>query len=356
MWWALRERRADARKLDTLVQELSTTNKTRISYRACRDMAALRESCASLRLDVLLACLPDLGSDFPVPWCGFLPDVQHRRLRHMFSQAEIAQRDAHFAAVMTTADAILANSRSVADDLNEFFGAARHCTVLPMAWLPLAPPGLQAVQQTMARYGIAGRYFIICNQFWRHKDHETAFRAFAAVKRQDTGCDLTLVCTGDISDYRHADHFSRMTALLNELGIAPQVRILGRIPKEDQVALLSGSLALLQPSLFEGTRGGLAVADALALAKPCIVSDIPVCRELEEPGVEFFKTGDPEDLARQMLSMLAAPPATRDIAAQQKICADRLIALGESLMAAGAAAIASRRTSGAQPTLAVIAR
>jgi glycosyltransferase involved in cell wall biosynthesis len=346
--WALQERSTARRRLEATVHELRTAVPGRFSYRICRDFAGLRATCTSLQLDALLACVPDLGAGFPVPWCGYLPDVQHRRLPHMFSPAEIKQRDAHFSGTLANADAMLATSRAVAHDLGEFFGEPRHCTVLPMAWLPLVPPDAADAHRVAARYGITGRYFIVCNQFWRHKDHETAFRAFAAISRSSEGKGLTLVCTGDTGDYRHKDHFTRMTALLGELEIAPQVHILGRIPKEDQLALLHGAVALIQPSLFEGTRGGLAVADALALARPCIVSDIPVNRELDEPGVWFFQVGNEQDLFRQMRAMLADAPATRERVEQQRVCAERMHALGESLVSAATAARAARK---AKPTL-----
>jgi len=342
--WALQDRRAGARKLDELILDLGLSATGPIRLRACRDLPGLRAACISLRLDALVACQQNLGMDFPIPWCGYLPDVQHCRLPHMFSQAEIEQRDAQFAAMLAEADAMLATSRAVADDLNEFFGVPRQCSVLPMAWMPVDRPSQEAARGAAAQYGIGGPYFIICNQFWRHKDHETAFRAFAAVRNSAAGAGLALVCTGDTGDYRHKDHFPRMSALLEELGIAPHVRILGRIPKSDQFALLSGAAALIQPSLFEGTRGGLAVADALALARPCIVSDIAVNREIDEPGVRFFRVGDHDDLARQMHEILVDPPRTRDPSELPRVCEERLRALGESLIGAATAAVAARRT------------
>jgi len=342
--WALQARKEGTRELDGLVRELGLSAPGSIRYRACHGLPGLRKACTSLRLDALVACVPHLGADFPVPWCGYLPDVQHRRLPHMFEQGEVERRDGHFAATLSNADAMIATSLAVADDLEQFFGGHPHCAVLPMAWLPVVQPGRPAAVRAAARFGIEGPYFIICNQFWRHKDHETAFRAFAAIRHSATGQGVTLVCTGDKGDYRHQDHFARMSALLDELAIKQHVRILGRIPKEDQLALLSAAVALVQPSLFEGTRGGLAVADALALARPCVVSDIAVNRELDEPGVCFFKVGDHDDLAQKMRAVLADPPQTRDPVEQQRVCAERLRALGERLVDAATAAVAARRT------------
>lgn len=341
--WALQERGHVSRNLMALVKDLGLADPGAIAYRACRGLQGASTASVALDLDVLMACTPPLGAGFPVPWCGYLPDVQHRRLPHMFSEGEIHKRDVHFTNTLAHADAMLATSQAVANDLTEFYGGHRHCEVLPMAWLPIERPDAGAIRLVAARYGVQRPYFIICNQFWRHKDHETAFRAFAAVRRASAGVGVQLVCTGDTADYRHADHFGRMTALIEELGITPHVHILGRIEKQDQLALLAGAVALVQPSLFEGTRGGLAVADALALGQRCIVSDIAVNRELDEAGVRFFAVGDPCDLAQQMLAVLAIEPKAYDAAAQQQLCKERLHAMGDALVAAARSAMNSRR-------------
>ena len=54
-------------------------------------------------------------------------------------------------------------------------------------------------------YKIELLYFLISNQFWRHKDHETAFKAFA--KYRANGGNAILVCTGGIDDYRSPGYF-----------------------------------------------------------------------------------------------------------------------------------------------------
>jgi glycosyltransferase involved in cell wall biosynthesis len=59
-------------------------------------------------------------------------------------------------------------------------------------------------------------------------------------------------------------------------------------------------VALVQPTLFEGTPGGLAVADAVSLGVPVIASDIPVNREISEGEVSYFKPGSVLDLAEKM--------------------------------------------------------
>jgi glycosyltransferase involved in cell wall biosynthesis len=147
---------------------------------------------------------------------------------------------------------------------------------------------------------------MVSNQFWIHKSHETAFMALRLVR--DAGHDVHLVCTGDTSDYRWPEHFNNLKAIIEKNNLRDYVHILGLIPKGDQLAIMRGSLAVIQPTLFEGGPGGGSVYDAVSTRTPCIVSDIPVNREIDIGVVRFFTAGSAEDLAAKMADMLVNPP------------------------------------------------
>ena len=58
---------------------------------------------------------------------------------------------------------------------------------------------------------------------------------------------------------------------------------------------------MIQPTLFEGNPGGGAVVDAQAYGVPCIVSDIPVNREIPSCyETAFFQPHESKDLAQRM--------------------------------------------------------
>ena len=105
-----------------------------------------------------------------------------------------------------------------------------------------------------------------------------------------------MVCTGPTVDYRDPTFFPRIKARPSELGIDDQVRILGLIPREDQMLLMRGASAVVQPSLFEGWN--TALEEARALGKPVIASDFPVYIEQDLPGALYFRRGDPVDCAK----------------------------------------------------------
>ena len=194
-------------------------------------------------------------------------------------------------------------------DIERFLPRHRaRVTALPLSAAP-DPAWFDLPEPPLARYGIDGPYFIISNQFWQHKDHLTAYRAFARVLRRHPG--LVMVCTGETSDFRNPGHFAMLGREAAALGIEGRLRVLGLIPKRDQIALLRGALALVQPTLFEGGPGGGSVWDALALGVPAIVSDVTVNLEISEPTVTFFKASDVAALAVAMCARAAAGAAAR---------------------------------------------
>lgn len=270
---------------------------------------ALRRAVRELHLDALLPALKPLPVDAGTPWVGYVYDFQHRHLPQLFKPRQIARREHSFVQMLARARSVVVNSRAVADDIRRFIPQARaevfalpFCPQPDPAWFDSAEPGV-------ARHAITSPYFIVCNQFWQHKDHATAWRAFAELLR--THPQTRLVCTGEPSDFRDMGHFPRLMAMAGQLGIAAHLHVLGLVPKREQIALLRGARALIQPTLSEGGPGGGAAYDAVSLGVPALLSDIAVNREIDEPGVRFFRVGDAADLAAHMRAALDDVPAER---------------------------------------------
>ena len=260
--------------------------------------AAILKTARELSLDVLIPAMTALPSNFPIAWVGYIYDFQHRYFPNLFTPAERARRDLQFSTMLDNGRAVIVNARAVADDIARFYpDAAATVFALPFSAAPQRA-WIEHTTSPTAKYGIHGRYFIICNQFWQHKDHRTAFDAYARFSSAHP--DVELVCTGSTGDYRSPGYFAGLKQRILDQGVADRVHILGMVSKADQIALLKGAVSLIQPTLFEGGPGGGAVYDAVSLGVPCLVSDTAVNRELTDPEVTFFPAGDADELARVM--------------------------------------------------------
>lgn len=282
--------------------------------------AGLVRCLSHINADVVLPVNGSLGSDFPIPWIGYVSDFQHKHLPGNFDPLECFNREIGFATTLRDARAVIVNSRAVRDDILRFYPwiDANRILNLPFAPHPLPDWFDACAVSPKAKYQLPDRYFLISNQFWIHKDHLTALRA---LKRIADTCDVGVVCTGAMNDYRHPAYIEKLNSFINEASLANRVWFLGHIPKREQVEIMKGSLAVIQPTLFEGGPGGGSVYDAVALGVPIIASDIPVNTEVIAENIRFFEAANDESLAMKMMEVMGRP--------SPRPTQDQLLAMGK---------------------------
>jgi glycosyltransferase involved in cell wall biosynthesis len=241
-------------------------------------------------------------------------DLQYKYLTDFFTAEDIQCRDSWCSSVATNAGTIVLNSKAATADFHKFFPVSIGKTkVLCFKTVPISrwfegDPVL--VQQ---EYSLPERFFLISNQFWQHKNHLIVFKALELLKQKSIY--PIVVCTGHIYDNRKPEHSDAILQAIHKSGLSQQVYLLGLIPKFDQVQLMRRSIAIIQPSLFEGWS--TLVEDARLLGKPIILSNLPVHIEQDPPNRAFFDCDSPEDLARLMSEWWENLPPGPDLQQEQ---------------------------------------
>ena len=266
----------------------------------------LRRAAEDLAIQVMGPASINLGTDFPIPWFGYICDFQHQYLPHLFSQQERIQRDVLFRSLVENATGVFVTSATAAVDVERFYpAAARSKQVLRM---PTALPDITAIsapEVVRSTYGIERPFFLSCSQRWLHKQHPVILQAFADLLARDPNMPADLVFTGDTSDYRDPAYSGKVDALIASLGIAQHVHVLGQIPRADQLALIRSSLALVQASLFEGQAGASGMMEAGLMGTRMIASDLGTNRELPFGRTLYFPVDATGELTARMASVLA---------------------------------------------------
>jgi glycosyltransferase involved in cell wall biosynthesis len=282
-----------------------------------------------LGIDVILPVFGSLGVGYPLPWIGYMADLQHKYYPDNFTDEDSRNRDLLFTTILREAPTVIVNSVTVKNDISRFYpDETATVFALPFAPLPLAAWFDDPECSVTAKYGLPDGYFLISNQFWIHKDHLTAFEALLSVP------DAHLVCTGLMTDYNHPDHVDSLKSFLRDTNLEERVQLLGHIPKREQIEIMKHAQAVVQPTLFEGGPGGGSVYDAACLGVPVILSDIAVNREVEGDNLFFFEAGNSSDLARKMktvLGMDVMPPSQETLLSRGQ---KRAECLGDELMTA----------------------
>lgn len=133
---------------------------------------------------------------------------------------------------------------------------------------------------------------------------------------KDKTNDIFVVFTGSEKDRRNPGHFVSLKQSIAESRLEAHTALLGLVPFEHLYALMRQSIAIMNPSLFEGWS--TTVEEAKSLGKKVLLSDIPVHREQMPPGAVYFNPNDPQDLAWRMSETWEETPAGPDIAMETR--------------------------------------
>lgn len=250
-----------------------------------------------------------------IPNASWIPDFQHHHLPEFFLQQELDARSQAFHVVTQNARLLVLSSEDARSDLLKLYPDIKARTsVLHFRSVIDVPP--EDPRIILQKYKLPEKFLLCCNQFWTHKDHITLFNAIAHLHKN--GLSIFLVCTGATSDYRNHTHYIALLQLIDNLNIKNNVKLLGYIPRSEQIALMRCSAAMVQPSLFEGWSTVL--EDARSLGLPVIASDLGVHIEQDLSGAKYFKRRDVASLCEVLSTyfpdFIPGPQPERERAAQ----------------------------------------
>jgi len=240
---------------------------------------------------------------------SWLPDFQHRHLPHLFTRPQWLIREARTRCVLSARRNILLSSQDALSDLRKFYGEPRGTIhVVPFTIRLEESIDHEEAEAIRLRHGLPEDYIFLPNQFWAHKNHRVVVEAVGLLG----DAAPVIVATGGTSDPRSPDLFGKLTARVEELGVAGKFRILGQIPYRDTLGLNARANYLLNPSRFEGWS--TTVEEAKALGTPLLLSDLRVHREQAGAGARYFDPEDPADCAAVLAQAATGPrrsPAAR---------------------------------------------
>ena len=236
-----------------------------------------------------------IGDRATIPTISWIPDFQHLHLPAFFSEKELARRDQNFKSYIKWSTIVLLSSHDALKDLIRFNNQnVPKARVLNFVVNPSALTNETTTLNLLnEKYRFTGRYFLLPNQFWAHKNHRVVIDALAELKRRNV--QVLILATGNTEDNRNPDFFSELQNYIQKLGVEEDFRILGIVPLSDLYALMLHSDAVINPSLFEGWS--TTVEEAKTLNKRILMSDIAVHREQSPQRGLYFKPDDAKTLA-----------------------------------------------------------
>ena len=233
-----------------------------------------------------------------VPIVAWIPDFQHVRLPEMFSQEEIASRNAYYRETAERSTLIVFSSKEALSDFSCFAPEHREKGRVMSFCTSIAEDIYSKdSSDTVAKYRLPNKFFYLPNQFWKHKNHSVVIDAINIMKAK--GSRPVVVCTGNTEDYRHPEYFSGLLSKIKNLGLLDQFIFLGLIPREDVFQLIRQSMCIINPSLFEGWS--TSVEEVKSIGKTIVLSDIAVHREQNPKSAVYFDPNDASSLSEILM-------------------------------------------------------
>src|SRR5215471_1865021 len=251
-------------------------------YRLANRIKDASDLFRSAQIGVLFPVLPCAAPG--IPFVFWLSDFQYLELPELFGE-QLAQWYAENNRTnVLKATRVVLSSRHAHNTLRNVFPEAlsksrviHFCSVPDDDWWRLDPVSAATARKL-------GPFLLFSNQFTHHKNHEIVFEAVRILR--DRGTDVRVVCTGSTYGFRGDDYFSKLRTFIDNNRLNSHIQILGMLPRDEHVALMRRSIAMIQPSRFEGWS--TAVEDAKTLGKTPLVSDTSVHREQLGDDYPFF--------------------------------------------------------------------
>lgn len=224
----------------------------------------------------------------------WIADFQEHYLPHFFTEKDIFQRKSSQEAIATSNDVLVLSSQNARDHFEEIY-PAHHVKIRVLPFAVSQHEDLKPVDQLLEKYNLPQQFFICSNQFWQHKNHMVILKALDYLNSSGQW-NIPIVFTGNTADYRNPVYYPSFLKFIEENGLNHLTFSLGFVDRTDQLTLMKHSIAIVQPSLFEGWS--TVIEDAKSLNKIVIASNIDVHKEqLRDTSAVFFDPIDVKELA-----------------------------------------------------------
>lgn len=245
--------------------------------------------------------------DYPIlpkSQVNWVPDFQEIHLPNLFSTEVIAKRKHRLEAVVCKGDWVVFSSKDSQNDFRTHYPEAKIGQfVLPFA-VTHAEFEFHNLKDLREKYNLPERYFFAPNQFWSHKNHMIILKAIRHLRELDV--NIVVAFSGKENDHRNLEYTTKLKQYIKENNIEQNIRFLGFLPRTEQLKLMQGALAIVQPSRFEGWS--TVVEDAKALNKFLVLSHISVHREQIDQNAQFFDPDNYTELSELLKQYWEHPP------------------------------------------------
>jgi hypothetical protein len=227
----------------------------------------------------------------------WIPDLQHLEIKSNFSIIYRLMREINFRLAIKNSNIILFSSQTVLQKFKKYYNFYKiKFFVNRFSCLSGYKINKKAIQIIKDKYGIRNKYFYIGNQYWEHKNFELIVESLKYLKNNLGNNKIQIVSSGSSVGKYGCIYFKKIIKSLKDNNLQDNFLYIGIVPHNEVDILIAGSLAVINPSLYEGWNA--TVEQAKSLNKKIILSDIQVHREQRDCNSYLIKSDNYISLAK----------------------------------------------------------
>jgi len=240
---------------------------------------------------------PISSSKYPnVKLVSWFADLQQKHYPEFFTRRKLIERDLRIKLILANSKHLVLSSRSVLKDFHKFYKMKNINTYIYHFASVIDNFDFSGWDKLRKVKGLPKEYFMVSNQFHKHKNHKAILEALAILKNK--GLKPVVAFTGKMPDEKGSLYIKTLKEIIDNFDLAKQVVFLGVLSRHEQLTLMRYSKAIIQPSLFEGWS--TVIEDAISLQTPLIASNLDVNKEQLGNWAPFFDPTNSEELAMLM--------------------------------------------------------
>jgi glycosyltransferase involved in cell wall biosynthesis len=227
---------------------------------------------------------------------NWIPDFQVLHCPELWDEKDIKKWYKLLSNIAINSDRVILSSYDALKDFKSCMPTEENkVDVLQFVSQPPIKSKSISVAELKIKYGFSEEFFFIPNQFWKHKNHKVVYEACALLKKK--GLNILVLCSGLMQDFRTKDnsYVNNLIKYSKENDLGNNIKSLGLIDYNDVLCLMENSVAVVNPSLFEGWSS--IVEESKSIGKKIILSNIDVHIEQNPDKSNYFDPQNPKELS-----------------------------------------------------------
>lgn len=244
-----------------------------------------------------------MGKKSAIKSYPFLADLQYLHYPQNFSLKNLILRKINIYMCAFHSTKIIVSSNDVKKDLKNVSKlASKKAIVSPFVFLAPKKNEIFKYSFLKARFKIPHKYFYLPNQYWMHKNHKIVLNSLLYLKNKNKIRDIFIVSTGSKAEHRNTKYFYEIEKFISDNNLYEYYKYLGTVSFKEVLTLIYHSVAVIQPSKFEGRSS--TVEQAKSMGKKIILSNIKIHKEQNPMRGKYFSPDNFVQLSNLLLQTI----------------------------------------------------